>query len=246
MVSIQSLHRIPVLSLSQLIENWSLPFALTPRSKEVCASEGILQEELCSLPREAFFEKNVPEIISNIRWNHHKEKRRATIQLLQESYKRQSSNSELEASTDQGKHVRSNIMVRSDSGLKGSAEESVSFMKGHKEALAKRHKKNITQMLLQEFYWQIKFEENQRVRRVSSWDENLQNLDGPSSSLNLSSTSANRQKKEQIMLTNRRDAERAQRAAEMRAISEKLQEERKKEVCDGRCQSPFSARFAIS
>jgi hypothetical protein len=244
MVSIRSLHRTPVLSLSQLTENWTSPFVLTPRSKEVCASEGILQEELCSLPRESFFDQNVPEIICNIRWNHYNEKRRATIELLQEAYKRQASNSELEVPTDQGKQVQSKMFFNPDSGLKGSAEDSVGCMKGHKEALAKRHKKNITQMLLHEFYWQIKFEENQKVRQVSSSDENSQNLDGPYSSLNLSST-VNRHRKEKIMLTNRRDAERAQRAAEMRAISEKLQEERRKEVCDERCQSPGCARFAI-
>jgi len=177
------------------------------------------------LPRERFFEKDVSDVICNIRWNHYNDKRRAKIQLLQEAYKRQALNSALEASTVQGKHIQSKSVFYLDSSVKGNTEDSVGRMKRHKEALAKRHKKNITQMLLHEFYWQIKFDENQKVRKISSWDDNSQNLDCTSSSL----STANRNRKEQIMLTNRRDAERAQRAAEMRAISDKLQEERKKE-----------------
>jgi hypothetical protein len=233
MVSVRSLHRTPVVSLSQLNEDWTSSFVLTPRSKEVCALEGILPEELCVLPREQFFEKSVPDVICNLRWDHYKDKRRAKILLLQEAYERKALNSELGASTDRQKHVYSKISHHSDNGAKGSAEDSVSYMKGHREALAKRDEQNITQMLLHEFYWQIKFEENQKVRRLSSCDNNSQNLAGPSSSSNLSSTE-NRNRKEQIMLTIRRDAERAQRAAKMRAISENLQEERKKEVCDER------------
>jgi hypothetical protein len=226
MEAVRSLHKTPVLlSLFQLTDDWtSGSFVLTPRSKEACEIEGILQEELCLLPRENFFEKNVPDFICHIRWNHYNDKRRTKIKMLQEAYKCQVLNSDLEAPPNQRKHIQSKSVFDLDGSLQGSTEDTVRCMKWQKEALAKRHKQNITKLLLHEFYWQLKFEENQKVRPV--WDENSQNL--PSMSL---SSTANRHRKEQIMLTNRREAERAQRASEMRSVSEALQEDREKEVC---------------
>ena len=206
----------PTISLLEITDSLDSAFILTPRSNRVCAREGIPVEELFYLTKIHFSGREVSDQICEIRWIHYENSRKEKIRFLQRAYRRISN----QASPDISGLLDPEKSMFSEKSLQSKSAES---SKLQLEMLAQRQKKNVSKMLFDEYYWQIMFEQNQ---------SNTKSLGANESSTSVADSSyLSNSRKEQIMLNNHREAERARRAAEIRSLMEKKQEKRKVEVC---------------
>ena len=75
-------------TLDAISEGSAEPFTVSsPRSVEALARQGILVEELQFRAYEVFLEKNVPEELAQMRFEHHETRRRELIKQAQHEYK---------------------------------------------------------------------------------------------------------------------------------------------------------------
>ena len=213
----------PTLSLSQITEDFLSPYVLTARSRQVCAMEGILPEELFHLPKNHFADKDLPDKICEIRWNHYERTRREKLKTVKRVYKQAtqlSATSVVDASMADFSNAE--LANQQSSERTSSKNKSENFdLAKQIESLAQRQKRHVSKLLFDEIYWQIQFENS-----IKTGSDDVVHSEH---SVRYNSQASNI-RKEKIMLASHREAERARRATEMRAIMEQRQEERKLEV----------------